>query len=100
LRELLQQLQEVRAELILRDDAEQLQKAYELIKEKYKTLRGQRAILYCSSTGEYRLVTIGRAFNRILILHYRTYGIEYVSKQCTTVRYSALISGEDRLELK
>jgi hypothetical protein len=67
------------------------------MRRKFSKMLGKRALYTCKSLKDSRVVTIEGVTKNFVILSYNYYGMDYKGKVKTSVSYSSLISGEDKI---
>lgn len=70
------------------------------MRNKYSKLIGSRALYTCKNTKESRVVYIVEVYSKFLIVEYKVSSAYYEEKVRTSINYSSLLCGDQRLEVE
>jgi uncharacterized protein with PIN domain len=73
---------------------------YDALMRKFSQLVGKRVLYRCGSDKSVRVVSIVEATPRYVRMNYKYYGRDYEGIQHVCCPYGALISGEDRIDIR
>lgn len=73
---------------------------FKSMKSKYSQLIDHRALYNCKGTKESRVVYLVEAYDKYVVVRYKYETLDYSGTITTSVSYSSLLCGDQRLEVE